>query len=315
MSRPTYTIGLLGASRIAPKAIIAPALKREDCRVVALACRDVERGRSYAREHGLDGIDVIDSYAELGARADIDIVYNALPPALHLETARACMGKVQLIEKPFAMSAEEAREIAALPGVVMEAMHHRYHPAMVAFLKRLDRIRPLTRMVGRFHVTIPNSPGQLRYDPELGGGGFNDLGVYPLSIARWAAGREPVVSAAEAVWHKSGVDTRMVAQLDFGGGLTAEVSSDMGEGVARECWFEATGAGGTVRFENPVHPYLGASITGVAREPCWAEVTTYDAQLAHLIGCLRMGAVPLTGGEEAVAQQRAVDAVYAAARG
>ncbi len=317
MSRPTYTIGLLGASRIARKAIIAPASRREDCRITALACRDVERGRAYAREHGLGEIDVIDSYAEMGARADVDIIYNALPPALHLQTARACMGKVQLIEKPFAMSADEAREMASLPGVVMEAMHHRYHPAMAIFLRQLDRIRPLTHMVGRFHAAIPFAPGQLRYVPELGGGGFNDLGIYPLSVARWAAGREPAVTRAEAVWHETGVDTRMVAQLDFGDGLTAEVSSDMCAGVTREIWFEATGAGGTIRFDNMVHPHLGGTIRGPdgeMTEPRWAEVATYDAQLGHLIACLRMGGAPLTGGAEAVAQQAAVDAVYAAAR-
>ena len=44
-------IGILGAARIAPKAIIQPSLKRNDCRVVAVAARDAERAAAYAAEH------------------------------------------------------------------------------------------------------------------------------------------------------------------------------------------------------------------------------------------------------------------------
>ena len=37
-------IGVLGAAKIAPKAIIDPAAKRGDCKVSAVACRDGARG-------------------------------------------------------------------------------------------------------------------------------------------------------------------------------------------------------------------------------------------------------------------------------
>lgn len=316
MSRPDYRIGLLGASRIAPKAIIAPALKRSDCTIAAIACRDADRGRAYAAEHNMPDAEIIDSYAALCARDDIDIVYNALPPSLHLETARAAMGKVQLIEKPFAMNAGEAETIAALPGVIMEAFHHRYHPAFGLFMEWVQDIGPLTRMEGRFHATIPNRPGELRHQVELGGGGLMDLGTYPLQIARTLAGREPTVISARAIEGQPRIDLFMEAELDFGEGLSATISSDMSEGVTREMWFAATGAGGTVRMENPIHPYRGCQITGpqgiVTNDdyPRWSAVTTYDAQLAQLIACLGMGVTPLTDGRAAVQQMRAIDAIY-----
>ena len=319
MSRtPSYRIGLLGASRIAPKAIIAPALRRSDCEVVAVACRDVARGQAYVREHGVPDAEVMGDYAALCARPDIDIVYNALPPSLHLATARAAAGKVQLIEKPFAMNAGEAEQIAALPGVVMEGFHHRYHPAFVAFERAVASVRPLTRMTGRFHVSIPNRPGELRYDAALGGGALMDLGCYPLHIARTLAGREPVVVRASAVEGPPRVDVRTEAELDFGDGLSAEISCDMRAGVERVNSFEAVGAGGTVRMDNPVHPYRGCTITtpdGVlsnAEHPRWRAIPTYDAQLAHLILCLSMGTEPLTGRSDATAQMRAVDSIYGA---
>ncbi|MGB6230727.1 MAG: Gfo/Idh/MocA family oxidoreductase, partial [Litorimonas sp.] len=234
----------------------------------------------------------------------------------HLDTARAAAGKVQLIEKPFAMNAGEAREIAALPGTVMEAFHHRYHPAFRQFMAWVEAIGPLTRMEGRFHVTIPDRPGELRHVAELGGGSLMDLGTYPLQIARTLAGREPVVLDAVAVEGRPRIDLSMRFDLDFGDGLSARLSSDMSEGVAREMWFEATGAGGTVRMDNPVHPYRGCRISGPQGtltnddHPRWTEVTTYDAQLAHLIACLGMGTAPLTGGTAAIRQMEAIDAIY-----
>ena len=318
MDRPLYRIGLLGASRIAPKAVINPAARRSDCRVVALACRDVGRGRRYAREHDVADADVLGNYRELCERPDIDIVYNALPPSLHLETARWAAGKVQLIEKPFAMNAAEAEAIAALPGVVMEAFHSLYHPAFAAFQRQVRGLGALSRIEARFHAAIPDRPGELRYIRALGGGSLMDLGTYPLMFARRVAGREPSVVSARAVRGPRGVDTAVEAELDFGDGLGAAISCDMREGVARENVVTVTGARGTVRFDNPVHPYRGFRITGPggtvreADHPRWAALTTYDAQLAHLIMALSLGTPPLTGGAEAVRQMRAIDAVYAA---
>jgi predicted dehydrogenase len=276
----------------------------------------VERGRAYAAEHGVPDADIMDSYEALCARDDIDIVYNALPPSRHLDLAKAAAGKVQLIEKPFTLNAGEAAQIAALPGTIMEAFHHRYHPAFNRFLQEVDAVRPLTRMEGRFHVTIPDVPGELRHDASLGGGGLMDLGTYPLQIARTIAGREPEVARADATEGKPRIDLRLEAELDFSDGLSAVISSDMTEGVERLMMFEVTGAGGTVRMDNPIHPYRGCRITTptqvITNEdvPRWTEVTTYDAQLAHLIMSLGMGTPPLTDAHSAVRQMQAIDAIY-----
>lgn len=318
MSRPDYRIGVLGASRIAPKAIIHPALKREDCTIAAIACRDMQRGRQYAIRHGVETADILGNYETLCARDDIDIIYNALPPSMHLETAQAAAGKVQLIEKPFAMNAPQAQEIANLPGVIMEAFHHRYHPAFLMFLKQLEALGPIRRMVGRFHATIPNRPGELRHDKSLGGGSLMDLGTYPLQIARTIAGREPDIISARAIEGNPGIDLCMQAELDFGDGLTASLSCDMRENIERENYFEVTGDGGVVRMENPVHPYQNGRITTTqgavtsADHPRWTEITTYDAQLSHLIACLGMGTSPLTDAASAVLQMQAIDAIYQA---
>jgi len=65
-------IGLLGASKIAPKAMIGPAQAREDCTVVAVASRSESRARRYANAHGIPEIET--SYESLVARGDIDLI-------------------------------------------------------------------------------------------------------------------------------------------------------------------------------------------------------------------------------------------------
>src|SRR5271169_3662928 len=125
-------IGVLGAARIAPTAVIRPARHVESAEVVAIAARDRDRAAAFATKHGVER--VVDSYDALVADPDIDAVYNPLPNGLHGRWTLAAMdaGKHVLCEKPFTANADEARTVAAAQSgsglVVMEAFHYRYHP-------------------------------------------------------------------------------------------------------------------------------------------------------------------------------------------
>ena len=125
-------IGVLGAARIAPSALIKPAKDNADVVVAAVAARDGSRARAFAAKHGIARVH--ESYEALIADPDLDAVYNPLPNGLHGKWTRAALaaGKHVLCEKPFTANAAEAREIADLAAksdrVVMEAFHYRYHP-------------------------------------------------------------------------------------------------------------------------------------------------------------------------------------------
>ena len=125
-------IGILGAARIAPMALIKPARGNAEVVVAAVAARDVSRAQAFAAKHGIARVH--DSYEALIADPDLDAVYNPLPNGLHGRWTRAALaaGKHVLCEKPFTANAAEAREIAELAAksdrVVMEAFHYRYHP-------------------------------------------------------------------------------------------------------------------------------------------------------------------------------------------
>ena len=98
-------IGVLGAARIAPSALIRPAERVPDAVVTAVAARDPERARAFAVKHRLPVVHA--SYQDLLDDKDIDAVYNPLPNALHAEwTLRALeAGKHVLCEKPFTANA------------------------------------------------------------------------------------------------------------------------------------------------------------------------------------------------------------------
>jgi predicted dehydrogenase len=73
-------IGLLGAARIAAPAIVEPAQTTGD-RLVAVAARDRRRAEAFAATHGVDR--VLDTYADVVADPEVEVVYNPLANGLH----------------------------------------------------------------------------------------------------------------------------------------------------------------------------------------------------------------------------------------
>ncbi|MBW2314770.1 MAG: Gfo/Idh/MocA family oxidoreductase, partial [Deltaproteobacteria bacterium] len=131
MSGEALRVGVLGAARIAPMALLRPARQVPGVEVSAVAARDVDKARRFAGKHGIPR--VFESYDALLADPDVDAVYVPLPNGLHADwTIRAIeAGKHVLCEKPFTANAGEAERVAkaarASDRVVMEAFHWRYH--------------------------------------------------------------------------------------------------------------------------------------------------------------------------------------------
>jgi len=307
-------IGLLGASRIAPKAVIAPARARSDVTVTAVAARDPDKARAYAEAHGIAV--VAPSYEALAAREDVDLVYCALPPSAHLQPCLTALqaGKALLIEKPFAMNAADARTIVEAAERVgppaLEAFHYRFHSLFGQALEivRSGRLGPIRRADGLFEAQIADKPGELRWIPAMGGGGTMDLGCYVLHALRTLLGEEPEVRSATAVL-RHGVDAEMEAELAFPSGAAAHVRSSM-SGPRRD-HIVLEGERGTLRLDNFVAPQNGGrlTLTTAEGEQAWAAEGpgTYDAQMAHVVAVMQGRAQPLTGGADAVANMQVID--------
>lgn len=316
-----YRIGLLGASKIARGAVIAPAKTNDDFRVVAVGARDAGRARAYADKY--DIAHVAGSYAELVARDDVDVVYNALPPSGHLEWTIAALeaGKAVLCEKPFAMNASEARrmtEAAASTGqLLIEAFHYRFHTVMrqAEALMREGALGRVSRATAEFKGAIPRSPDELRWRADLGGGGLMDLGCYPLHALRTLIGEEPRIEAASGKF-EDGVDVEMAAELAFPGGVKGDIACAM-IAPAFSANLAIEGERGRLDITNFMAPQMGCQFTttidGQTVTRPTDGPTTYQAQLIHLAQLLKGETAQLTGGADAVGNMAAIDAIYAVA--
>mgnify|MGYP001363044577 CR=1 FL=1 len=160
-------IGVLGAARIAPMALIRPAHTVEGVEVRAVAARDPKRAEAFRRKHKLERAH--ESYEALINDRNIEAIYNPLPNGLHAEwTIRALeAGKHVLCEKPFANNRTEAEQMAEVQKrtgrMLMEAFHYRYHPAFrrareIVASGRLGRVDSVEAY---FHVPITD-PADIR---------------------------------------------------------------------------------------------------------------------------------------------------------
>ena len=315
-------IGLLGASRIAPQAVIDPAKARADVVVTAVAARDPAKASAYAAEHAIAA--VADDYDALIARDDVDLVYNGLPIAAHHDwTLRAlAAGKAVLCEKAFASNATEAKAMVAAADAaglpLIEAFHYRYHAVMTRAVEivRSGELGALIGAEARFNIPIPFAPDEIRWRADQGGGALGDLGTYPAHALRSLFGAEPeVVSAAADLLH--GVDAATRAELRFPGGATATLECSM---TAERPAVEAIlrGERGRLHIINFVAPQIGCRFTveidGAPRDEPVGGPSTYAAQLDHVVAVMAGRAAPLTGGQDAIANMLLLDAIRAAAR-
>lgn len=154
-----------------------------------MTARDEGKTRAFASEFGISKLH--NSVDALVADPEVAVVYVATPHPLHRQQALAAIaaGKHVLIEKPIAMSADEAREITsagvAAGVLVMEAMWTRYLP-------QADVIRRVIGegIIGDVHLVAAGFGFVSTYDlanclwaPDLGGGALLDAGIYPISLA------------------------------------------------------------------------------------------------------------------------------------
>jgi len=130
-ARSPLKIGILGAARIAPSAIISPA-HATGHRLVAVASRDIKKAEEFAKQHQVEG--VYGNYQDLIDDPEINVIYNALHNGAHAPwNIRALeAGKHVLSEKPSAANAAQANEVvqavAKTGKVFMEGFHYYYHP-------------------------------------------------------------------------------------------------------------------------------------------------------------------------------------------
>jgi predicted dehydrogenase len=322
MAEPTIRIGILGAARIAPRAVIKPATDNPDVVVAAVAARDLARAQAFAARHGIAC--AYGDYGALIADPDIDAIYNPLPNGLHGRWTRAALaaGKHVLCEKPFTANAAEAREIAALAAdsnrVVMEAFHYRYHPLTLRAEEIIasGELGALSHVEAALCFPLPKF-SDIRYNYALAGGATMDAGCYAVHMARTFGGPSPEVVSAQAKLRDAQVDRAMTVDLRFPAGHTGRVRCSMWSARLLQISARVVGEHGEMRIVNPVLPQAFHRLSVRTREgnrsERFAHRASYAYQLDAFAAAVLRGEPIKTTPHDAIDNMTVIDAIYRAA--
>ncbi len=217
--------GILGCARICRRDMIPALNAAPNIELAAIASRRPGEAAKWAAEYSIPRS--YESYEAILADPGIDAVYLPLANEEHKPwvLAAAAAGKHVLCEKPLALDAEEAEEMASgcrRAGVMlMEAFMWRHHPWVDAAQEiiasgQIGELR-LIKMDFSFQI----QPGDWRLDPARGGGALYDLGCYGINLARLFSGGEPAEIIARARMGETGVDLTTAMMLRFKNGVKA----------------------------------------------------------------------------------------------
>jgi len=322
MSDGPLRIGILGAARIAPMALIKPAQRNLEAAVVGVAARDATRAASFAARHGIER--VYTGYDELLADPAIEAVYNPLPNSHHARwTIRALeAGKHVLCEKPFSATVAEAEAMAAAATrtgrVLMEAFHYRYHPlfARMRAIIAAGEIGTVRRFEATFCIPLLRA-NDIRWRADLAGGALMDTGCYAVHLLRHLAQSEPQVRSARAKWTGGGVDRWLTADLAFPTGAEAQLTCGLLQPKLVSIAARVIGSAGQIDVINFVAPQffhrLRVRTAAGRRGERVAGSPSYDYQLRAFVAAVRNGTAVPTGPADSIANMRVIESLYAAA--
>lgn len=290
--------GIIGAGNIARR--FAKSLAHDSrAELVAVSCRTAEKAEAARAELGAKR-----EYAGhelLLGDPDIDAVYLALPHGLHKEWAIRALkaGKAVLCEKPAALSAAEADEMAQAAReegrLFMEAMKPRFVP-LYAQLKSIIDSGGIG-CVERVEATLCNDmlvyiEGRNSYhtDPAQGGA-LLDSGTY---CASWLEdflpkGADPALSSLVAST-KDDLNIYVDAELSFG---TAKARLECAFDRAKPRCATLVGTKGRIVVEE-LHRPIRATVFCDGKDPLAIEapyeVDDFFGEIRHFNDLLETGA-------------------------
>ncbi len=247
--------GVIGTGWIAT-AFVRDLALLVDATAVAVGSRRQESADAFAEEHGIATRH--SSYADLVADPEVDVVYVSTPHPGHHAAARLAIdaGKAVLVEKPFTLNADEAKDLVAAARsrgtFIMEAMWTRFLPHVVAIreLVASGEIGDLVSVVADHGQWFPENADHRLFAPELGGGALLDLGVYPISFVSLFLGAPTRVLATSSPAF-TGVDAQTSVLLDHANGTQGVVHTTLASSTATTAVINATA--GRIEISGPFY--------------------------------------------------------------
>lgn len=221
-------IGILGAGWIARKLTEAVA-PLPDIDVYAIASRDGNRARAFAREYQIPM--AYEGYEALVSDPKVDLVYIATPHSHHYAHAHLALehGKPVLVEKAFTANAQQAKELIDYAHrrhlFITEAIWTRYMPLShkISDLLHSGIIGEPRVLTATLCYNMEHKERILR--PDLCGGALLDLGVYVLNFARMYFGTDIVKTVSNCHLGDTKMDMMEAISLSYRDGKMANLQA------------------------------------------------------------------------------------------
>ncbi len=332
---PSERVGfaVLGLGRLALEEILPAFAQTKRAKLVALISGTPDKARLVASQYGVrpEAVYGYGDWATIAADPAIETVYVVTPNGLHREQtlAAAAAGKHVLCEKPMANTSADCQAmIDACAGAKRHLMiayrcQYESHNRAVQAMVRDGRYGPAL-LYDAVNTQNMAAPTQWRFDKALAGGGaLPDIGLYCLNGVRFLTGEEPLEVFARTYSTPNDPRFREVEEmvsftLRFPSGLVANCAASYGLHENRRLGFGLPGA--AVDFTN-AFAYTGHQLRVSHRD---GEIETVEdrrigaknqfaLEIDHMAECVRTGRRPRTPGEEGLADQRIMEAIYRSA--
>ncbi len=318
LSKPGLNWGILGTARIAAKSVI-PAIKASKHNSVsAVASRDLTRAAEFVRENEVPK--AYGTYEELLNDPNIQAVYIPLPNSEHSRWAIRAMeaGKHVLVEKPFAVNADEAQLMVSTAleksVVLIEAFMYRYHARLAQMLEivRKGSLGKLRIIQSSKSFALTN-PDDIRLNANLGGGALYDLGCYCVDLQRILVGREPRRVQALSYQGNTGVDLQVSANLDFGDQVYGRF--DVGFNAFRQEHTRIIGTEGVLDVLDPFGAkpevsQLTLTKDGDTKKLNYKRENAYEKMIEHFSSVAASREAPLFPLADSVSNMVIIDALF-----
>lgn len=322
LSAPGMGWGILGPGWIASQ--FARSLNNLTVsKVAAVGSRSLNRSQQFAAEFGDENTRAYGSYAEVLEDPSVEVIYVAVPHSGHHALALQAInaGKHVLVEKPFALNAVQAQEMAdaarAAGVFVMEAMWSRLLPVGNVIRQVLD-----SGMLGQILSINADFASQFEvdlnsriYDPALGGGALLDLGIYPVALSAMVSPAREVAHAAGRMT-STGVDATFNAVINNHDGSTTSVFSSIEVTSPHRAWIAGTKA--TLEIGPPIYAATRLVLRGADGQLADSQEfvehspeTGLGWEAAHVAWCISQGLTqsPLMPLEETITIARTLDEI------
>lgn len=191
--------------------------------------------------------------------------------------------------------------------------HHPQHARVREIIDAGDIGEP--RMVrGAFSYVIGPDPANVRLQAALEGGSLMDVGCYPLNVARWVFGSEPVSVVGRQVVDAD-VDVAFAGVLHFPSDRLALIASSFGQ--APQSDYEIVGTEGRLLVDRAYRPDDRPGCITVQRGALQSvedvpPANQYALEADHFARSVQAGRL-LAPAEDGVSQARCIEALYASA--